>query len=322
VEGFSAGNEAPDLASDVGTDLSQQNISRDAAATMSVSALFGSLDLRRTNVRQVGQSEGIYYYTSASVQNDGSFGFLASETTNEPSGSGNVNTSAGSAQITSSLIIPTTPLFYGDPDSPEPTSPVILQTTLPDDEVPLPQSDDEEPALSHSDEGQIAGEIQREYSWLSTLLTENQIKGWGTAYRDFIDVKLLLMAVRGLGMEEMANNRVTKGVFRSSTGEFALSMWEFIDILQLTHSSGTWRNKVTAYFRIKQLYMFAQYNGGDIHFQNREHRMAWETVKYWMVHQEELLGLRWETTRYGSKELRLLVQYMVGEVCHGKRVLF
>ena len=148
------------------------------------------------------------------------------------------------------------------------------------------------------------------------------MNGWGTAYRDFVEVKLLMVAVRGLGMEEMANSRVTKGVFQSSTGPFTLSIWDFIDILQLTHSSGTWRNKVNAYFRVKQLYMFAQYNGGDISFQTPEHCLAWGSIQYWMEHEDKLLPPRWETTRYGSKELRSLLQSMVRDVHNGKFILF
>ena len=73
------------------------------------------------------------------------------------------------------------------------------------------------------------------------------------------------MAVQGLNIEETGNNQLTKGVFLSEGREFTLSVWEFINILQLVHSSATWQNKVTAYFQIKQLYMFAQYNGGCHH---------------------------------------------------------
>ena len=196
--------------------------------------------------------------------------------------------------------------------------PIIPQTALPNNEISHGPSDDEEP--SQPDEGEVAEEIRREYSWLPTLLAENETKAWGTAYRDFVEVRLLLVAVQGLNIEEMGNNQLTKGVFLSEGREFTLSVWEFIDILQLAHSSATWRNKVTAYFRIKQLYMFAQYNGGDITFQTPEHRPAWKAVQYWMDHREKVLEPRWETTRYGSKELHPLLQTMVMEVCYGKLI--
>ena len=78
----------------------------------------------------------------------------------------------------------------------------------------------------------------------------------GTTYGDFVEVKLLLFTVQGMGMGERGNNQLTKGVFQLSMGEFMLSVRDFIDILQVTHSSSTWQNKVTAYFCIKQLCMF------------------------------------------------------------------
>ena len=124
--------------------------------------------------------------------------------------------------------------------------PIILQTALPNNEISHGPSDDEEP--SQSDEGEVAEEIQREYSWLPILLAENETKAWGTAYRDFVEVRLLLVAVQGLNIEETDSNWLTKGVFQSEEREFTLSVCEFIDILQLMHSSAIWRNKVTAYF--------------------------------------------------------------------------
>ena len=124
--------------------------------------------------------------------------------------------------------------------------PIIPQTALPNNEISHGPSDNEEP--SQPDKGEVAEEIQREHSWLPTLLAENETKAWGTAYRDFVKVRLLLVAVQGLNIEEMGNNRLTKGVFLSEGREFTLSVWEFIDILQLVHSSATWWNKVTAYF--------------------------------------------------------------------------
>ena len=283
---------------------------------MSVSTLFGSLNLRRTDVGRVGLSEGglshLPRYRTAA------YGFLAPGVTDQPSSLSNTDASVGLSQIISRPVTPTTPLFHvGSPSpSPELTSSTDLQTTLANYEDPLPPSY-EEPPLSPSDETQVAEEIRREYSWLRVLLAENEAKVWGTAYRDFVGVKLLLFAVRGMGIEERGSNRLTKGVFKSRMGEFALSVWDFIDVLQLTHSSSTWRNKVTAYFRIKQLYMFAQYNGGEIGFRTPEHRLAWDAVQRWMDNQNDLLGSVWETTRYGSKELRPLLQHMVAEVCHG-----
>ena len=282
---------------------------------MSVSTLFECLNLRRTDVGRAGLSEGglshLHRYRTAAL-----CGFLALEVTDQPSSLSNTDTSVGLSQTISRPVTPTTPLFYVGSPSPELTSSTNLQTTLADYEDPLPPSYDE-PPLSPSDETQVAEEIRREYSWLRVLLAQNEAKVWGTAYRDFVEVKLLLFAVRGMGIEEVGNNRLAKGVFQSSMGGFTLSVWDFIDVLQLTHSSGTWRNKVTAYFRIKQLYMFAQYNHGGIWFQSREHCLAWDAVRCWMDNQNDVLGSLWETTRYGSKELRPLLQHMVAEVSHG-----
>ena len=157
--------------------------------------------------------------------------------TNQPSSSGNANTSASPTQATSSPVTPTTPLFYADPELPEPMDPITPQTALPNNEISHGPSDNEEP--SQLDEGEVAEEIWREHSWLSTLLAENETKAWETAYRDFVKVRLLLVAVQGLNIEEMGNNWLTKGVFLSEGREFTLSVWEFINILQLVHSSAT-----------------------------------------------------------------------------------
>ena len=86
------------------------------------------------------------------------------------------------------------PLFYVGSPSPELTSSTNLQTTLADYEDPLPPSYDG-PPLSPSDETQVTEEIWREYGWLCVLLAENEAKVWGTAYRDFVEVQLLLFAV-------------------------------------------------------------------------------------------------------------------------------
>lgn len=199
---------------------------------------------------------------------------------------------------------------------PDHTSPVVSPT----EEFILPQSDGESLPFH---ETQVEEEIREAYGWLCTLLAENERRAWGTAYRDFVDVRLLLSAVQGMGMEEVRNNRVGNGTFQASTGDFTLSIWDFIDILQLKHSSGTWRNKFTAYFRIKQLYIFAQHSGGETQFETLGHSQAWEVVRVWMDHQQLIIGDKeWVTRRYGSTELRPLLQGMIEEVCHGKCVFF
>lgn len=204
--------------------------------------------------------------------------------------------------------------------TPHPTTIDVPSSIHSTNEEPLfLQSDDEE--VSHPHQSGVEEEIQRKYAWLRTLLAENEGRTWNTAYRDFVEVRLLLFAIQGMGMEEMRGNRIRNGVFQTSTGEVSLSVWDFIDILQLKHSSGTWRNKVNTYFRIKELYLFAQYKGGEMPFQSPEHCQAWEVVRIWMERQEVMLGDNdWVTRRYGTKELRLLLQCMVEEIRHGELV--
>ena len=120
--------------------------------------------------------------------------FLAPEVTNQPSSLSNMDTSVGLSQTISCPVTPTTLLFYVGSPSPELTSSTNLQTTLTDYEDPLPPSYDG-PPLSPLDETQVTEEIRREYSWLHVLLAENEAKVWGTAYRDFVEVQLLLFAV-------------------------------------------------------------------------------------------------------------------------------
>jgi hypothetical protein len=160
-------------------------------------------------------------------------------------------------------------------------------------------------------------EMREEFSWLNDLLAKHEAKGWGTAYRDFADVKLLLLAAQSLGMDEK-NNRVADGVFMSSVGDFPLTIWNFIDILDLQHTSGTWRNKMTSYFRIKQLYTFSQHNSGEIPFQRPDYSNAWDVIRIWMDRKDDMLGVDWVTMRFGNTELRSLLSGMVEEIHNGE----
>ena len=54
-------------------------------------------------------------------------------------------------------------------------------------------------------------------------------------------------------------------------------------------------------------------------FQTAEHCQAWNIIRVWMEHQDTIIhDDEWVTRRYGSKELRRLLQGMVEEVCCGK----
>ena len=129
---------------------------------------------------------------------------------------------------------PPPPLFVEDQPSAE-------QTTSP----PPFQTDIHEIQATH--------EIRDQFGWLVDLLGQNQSRGWGTAYRDFADVSVLLRAVRGLGMVERVNNRISNEIFHASTGDYALSLLKFIDLMSLGHSTATWGNKLTMYFWLKTL---------------------------------------------------------------------
>jgi hypothetical protein len=268
---------------------------------MSVSTLFGSLHLDRTDAGRVDQPEGKVAIDLLVCRIDRC---PAPEVSIQPSIQDGTS------------ISPATPQVDPDLPSPEHASPVVSNTPH-GEGLPLSQSDEE----LLSQETQVEEEIRGEYRWLCALLAENEERAWGTAYRDFIGVRLLLSAAQGMGMEELSNNRIGNGAFRASTGEFTLSIWDFIDILGLKHSSNTWRNKVTAYFRVKQLFMFARYRGAAMPFQNPEHTQAWNVIRVWMEHQDAIIqDNEWVTRRYGSKELRGLLQGMVEEACHGKYI--
>jgi len=145
-------------------------------------------------------------------------------------------------------------------------------------------------------------EIQESFHWLAEMLHQNKKRGWGTGYRDFVDISLVLRAVGTLGMAEHQGNRVSDGVFSASTGAFSLSFITFLDVMHLGYTSSTWRNKLTTYFHIKALYQYSQHTGG-ITFQNPSHDAVWKIIKCWMENQDIMLEESWVTMRLGNTEL-------------------
>ena len=166
--------------------------------------------------------------------------------------------------------------------------------------------------ISDQEESLAQEEMRQHFHWLMEMLNKNQKRGWGTAYRDFVDVVMLLKAVSTLGMVELGSNRVSDGEFTGSTGrQFTLSLATFMDIMDLGHASTTWRNKLTTYFRIKTLYSYSQYTHG-ITFQDAGHQLAWRVVRAWMENRDTMLAESWVTQKYGNTSLRKLPQQMVG----------
>lgn len=179
------------------------------------------------------------------------------------------------------------------------------------------------PLLAHEvdvQEFRAQEEIRQQFQWLADMLDGNRKRGWGTAYRDFADVLLLLRAVSGLGMVEQRNGRVSDGAFSASTGCFTLSLATFIDLMHLEHTSTTWRNKLTAYFRLKSLYLYSEHTGG-VRFQSPAHSYTWTIVSRWIENRDKLLPEDWTTTRFGSTELRPLLRSMLQEACQSKHSL-
>lgn len=160
-------------------------------------------------------------------------------------------------------------------------------------------------------------EMREQFQWLVEMLGENQRRNWGTGYRDFADVSLLLHAVRRLGMMERGNNRITSGVFNASTGDYALNLSTFIEVVGLGHSPATWRNKLTMYLRLKSLHSYSEHTSGTC-FSSSVHQDAWDIISRWVEHQDVFLPENWITLKYGNTRLRVLVREMVQEAYKGK----
>lgn len=174
--------------------------------------------------------------------------------------------------------------------------------------------------ISNQEESLAQEEMRQHFHWLAEILSKNQKRGWGTGYRDFVDVVMLLNAVSTLGMVELGSNRVSDGEFTASTGrQFALSLATFMDVMDLGHASTTWRNKLTMYFRIKTLYSYSQYAHG-INFQDTEHQSAWRVVRLWMENRDTILAESWVTQKYGNTSLRKLLQEMAGVARAGEYI--
>jgi hypothetical protein len=165
---------------------------------------------------------------------------------------------------------------------------------------------------------QAQEEMRQHFSWLPGLIEKNNDAGWGTGYRDFVDVSCLLCAVRELGMVERPNS-VTLGRFQVTTGDvFTLDVVTFIDVMQLNHTQGTWRNKFTMYFRLKALHLYSEDTGGEM-FWTSQYRTAWEKyLSKWTSNQGKMLPVNTVTTRFGVTELRPLVKGMVNEAKQSK----
>jgi hypothetical protein len=205
----------------------------------------------------------------------------------------------------------------------DPLSPIVEyeEATIPRSPSPSPPSPPPLPSLvqevDDQKELQAQEEMQQTFCWLTDILHNNQKRGWGTAYRDFVDVLLLLKAVGALGMVELGNNRVSDGVFSASIGEFRLTLATFINIMDLAYTPSTWKNKLTMYFRLKALYLYSQH-AGRIDFQDPVHNSAWGIVSCWMEHRDKILEENWVTTRFGNTELRGLLRNMLQEAYKGK----
>jgi hypothetical protein len=226
-----------------------------------------------------------------------------------------------------SLDMPEPPLF--EPDTPSQISQDqhIIDRGSPSPSLPLAedphiseQSSPPIPLISlqvDDEESQAMEEMREQFQWLVGLLNQNQTRRWGTAYRDFADVSLLLHAVQGLGMVERRNGRISNGEFCASTGNYALTLPIFIGVMGLGHSPGTWNNKLAMYFRLRSLYSYSEHNGG-ISFSSQKHQVAWEIVRLWVKDQDKLLPENWITTKYGNTQLRGLVRDMIQEVHRSK----
>jgi hypothetical protein len=166
-------------------------------------------------------------------------------------------------------------------------------------------------------ESQAMNEMRERYHWLVKMLNENKTRGWGTGYRDFVEVLLLLSAVSDLGMVEGANRRISKGVFHASTGNYSLTLTMFIEVMGLGHTSSTWGNKVTMFLRLRAIYSYYEHKGEPC-FQSQIHQDAWEIVSSWLKNQDKLLPKSWVTTRFGNTELRKLVREMLDEASRSK----
>jgi hypothetical protein len=185
----------------------------------------------------------------------------------------------------------------------------IAEQSPPSPPLPLPQDH----------EFQAQGELREQFQWLSDMLNENKKKGWGTGYRDFVDVLLLLRAVGGLGMvAELGNKRVHDGVFHASTGGYSISLSMFIRLMGLEYSPGTWRNKLTSYFRLRTLHSFSEHANG-IRFRSQEHQAVWDIVRQWMENDNTFLPATWVTIQYGNSKLQGILREMEQEVRLGKR---
>jgi hypothetical protein len=194
---------------------------------------------------------------------------------------------------------------------------------LSDEDRPIVEQGSRSPPLPslplHADDEEFRAmeEMRDQFQWLVDMLDQNKNRGWGTAYRDFADVSLLLHAVGSLGMVVRGNTRVSNGAFRASTGTYALALPTFIDVMGLGHSTGTWANKLTMFFCLKSLYAFSVHAGG-IRFQLPAHQAAWEIVNCWVRDEDKLLPVNWITTKYGNTGLRVLAREMLQEVHQSK----
>jgi hypothetical protein len=95
---------------------------------------------------------------------------------------------------------PEVPLFEPDPPSP------IGKDQVTTEQGPLPPPS---PMDNEEDGPQVGIELHLLFKWLVDLLAGLRVGGWGSAYRDFMEVRFLLHGVQALGMVEWGNDRVS-----------------------------------------------------------------------------------------------------------------
>lgn len=166
-------------------------------------------------------------------------------------------------------------------------------------------------------EVQAMEEMREQFRWLPDLLLRNRGQGWGTAYRDFADVLLLLRATQDLGMVEKSNNVLSAGEFHATTGTYSITIATFVEVMELGHSAATWGNKLTTYFRIMRISSYCQHRGGGF-FQSPEHQTAWESLRRWVENRDVFLPNNWITSRYGNTLMARLVREMYQEAHQSK----
>jgi len=121
---------------------------------------------------------------------------------------------------------------------------------LPEDSHLELELDEPGATTAHTREAELSVFLHEHFAREIELIAEYEAADWGTAYRDFVQVPVLLAVGARFGMRaSYSKNTIFPGIYTNSEGrEVTVRTPELAEGMGLTY--GSWKNRITLYFRV------------------------------------------------------------------------